>query len=460
MTEDEMDIFVKSYDLENDLLDRKPFVDRLLYICETLSNNRKGSCFAINGAWGVGKSFVLNMFENQIKNIQNEETNMDKYLLFHYDCWDYDYYEEPIIAIVASILDQIDNNVNALSEAKKQKVKALLRAVGSSLLIKANDKIEKETGINIKELCDIIHDGNEDYIKKIEDNKKFDIYFNFKSVLIRLQKTIKELSEDRTVVFVVDELDRCLPEYMIKVLERLHHIFYGLSNVQVIIAIDKGQLEHTIKQIYGNDTEVDKYLAKFIEFELKLNPGRLNDQFNERFSYYISRFEYINNKTLESDVASFQKNIFNGIDMRSRIELINKCDLLHGIICKEEKNDFVIMCIEMFLIVLKYWNVDLSAGKKSFSKNNPFYYKNNSGVLTGLDYLTVEFKHDEDSGILLYAQKEFNTYVRRNNIWSVIFSCYRYVVGFIGDKTDYDYYKEYNLNEYCDKFWKLLNTIN
>ena len=41
-------------------------------------------------------------------------------------------------------------------------------------------------------------------------------------------------AKDKTIIFVVDELDRCLPEYSIKVLERLHHVFEKTSNIQVI----------------------------------------------------------------------------------------------------------------------------------------------------------------------------------------------------------------------------------
>ena len=33
---------------------------------EILSENRKNASFAVNGAWGVGKTFVLNRFEEEI----------------------------------------------------------------------------------------------------------------------------------------------------------------------------------------------------------------------------------------------------------------------------------------------------------------------------------------------------------------------------------------------------------
>ena len=46
------------------------------------------------------------------------------------------------------------------------------------------------------------------------------------------------MSEEHTVVIVVDELDRCQPDYAIKTLERLHHLFCDLENIIVILSID------------------------------------------------------------------------------------------------------------------------------------------------------------------------------------------------------------------------------
>lgn len=236
---------------ETDLLDRQSFVEQVINIIEKQSVLRKNSCFAVNGHWGVGKSFVLNMIEGQIRMIQQEGPISDKYLLFHYDCWKYDYYEEPIIAIVASMMDELDTNVKIIPMDKVEMVKSILKAVGSSLLMNANDKIKELINIDIEEIADSLKNGLDNVDKKIENNHQYDSYFAFKKVLTCFRDTINGLAESQTVIMVVDELDRCLPEYMVKVLERLHHVFDKVENVQVIISMDKEQIKHTIHQIYG-----------------------------------------------------------------------------------------------------------------------------------------------------------------------------------------------------------------
>lgn len=82
------------------------------------------------------------------------------------------------------------------------------------------------------------------------DNQKFkfDQMFAFKKTLDETREKLKRMSEIKTVVIVVDELDRCMPEYAVKVLERLHHLFEGIPNTIVIMAVDSKQLENSVKK--------------------------------------------------------------------------------------------------------------------------------------------------------------------------------------------------------------------
>lgn len=102
------------------------------------------------------------------------------------------------------------------------------------------------------------------------DAELYDQYFGFREAIETVRNGIKEIANDQTVVIIVDELDRCLPTYAIKVLERIHHIFNGLENVVVIIAMEKKQIENSLHQIYGEGMDVDQYLKKFIPFSVKL----------------------------------------------------------------------------------------------------------------------------------------------------------------------------------------------
>ncbi len=443
-----------------DLLNRQEFVDKLIDITERLAKNKRSACYAVNGSWGAGKSFVLDMFLEQLVLIQQEGNIGDKYLIFPYNCWEYDYYEEPIIAIVASMLDEIDKDVNLLSEDKRDRIKGFLKAVGSGLLLTFNSAIKEKTGVDVQKIHEVIQSGNANTAEAVEQNHEYDPYFAFKNVLNRFRETIKSLSKDQTIIFVVDELDRCLPGYMIKVLERLHHIFYEIPNVQVVLSMDKEQISHTVRSIYGENTDVNKYLAKFINFEVDLPIGNLTDEYEKQHAYYLGKFEKQCSESYEEDVNEFYKNILKGIDMRGRIEIINKCNLLHDMILGEEKRDHAFMCVEMFLAVLKYWEATIPDRESHISIHVLFNTKRIVSVSTGLDYISQKYLENQEYNNYLSYDEHGRSYVRRDNIWGVVLATYRRIIGYKYEWFSVDDYVKLGLRKYSEDFWNLLQIIN
>lgn len=236
-----------------------------------------------------------------------------RFYVFNYNCWQYDYYEEPAIAIVASMLDMLNN----ADDLEKEKAKMVMKEITGKF-------IENRIGINLIEKYEDIKDKYKDNNKKRYD---FDELFSFKSTVDFTRKKIKELADERTILFIVDELDRCMPEYSIKVLERLHHLFDDIENVIVLLAIDSRQLEYSVRQIYGNYVDTQRYLKKFISFSVELNVGEIQDSILDKYIYYFTNFNDF------EDVASIIKKLINlsDIDIRNLDKLIEKIDLIHRI---------------------------------------------------------------------------------------------------------------------------------
>lgn len=94
---------------KEDILDRQLFIDKIISILKILSEKKRGTSFAIDGDWGSEKTFVLEQLEKQLEPVQSEETADDRYFLFHYNCWQYDYYDEPAVAIISAMLEKADS---------------------------------------------------------------------------------------------------------------------------------------------------------------------------------------------------------------------------------------------------------------------------------------------------------------------------------------------------------------
>ena len=75
---------------------------------------------------------------------------------------------------------------------------------------------------------------------------------------------------NRAIIFI-DELDRCRPEFAIKVLEQTKNLFQQ-ENTVVVYSTDITQLAHSLQGVYGPKFEGRKYLERFYDKRLELDP--------------------------------------------------------------------------------------------------------------------------------------------------------------------------------------------
>lgn len=393
---------VATDELPLDLLNRQGIIEQLMQLLNIISDNRSSSTFALNGTWGVGKTFVLNRLMKQLLDYQDGE----KFFVFHYNCWQYDYYEEPLIAIVAAMLDSVDQENHFFSQSLREKAKQGMAVAKPILENIAKDFIKKKVGVDITDLITFFKNGAnavEGINAQEVDANDYDKYYSFKKAISSAQDGIRALSQERTVVVIVDELDRCLPSYAIKVMERLHHLFAELDNCAVILAVDKGQLDQTVQQIFGAETDTTKYLKKFINFEVQLDAGRIEGSFCEKYTDYLSMFEY---SLFETDF-SFDKYfsaLLSGIDARTQERMMERIQTVHTLLFPDTKKDFSFMCIEvMWVVFTEQYNMrtrmpisyDGSIEKQCFFLPNK--------VMPGFS----EYMHEEWGRIQVSAQQHY-----------------------------------------------------
>lgn len=333
-----------------DILNRDEFVDRLLKLIENISANKTSTCFALNGEWGCGKTFVLDMLEERLRQIQSPEIFDDKYFVIHYNCWKYDYYEEPLIAIVATIISAVEEATKLIPDSEnKQKALGVLKKVGRALASILNKALKLKTGIDALAVYDTVREGIAEGKAVYEESHSYDVFFDFNQVMQGLKEELKILSEERMIVFVVDELDRCLPEYAVKVLERLHHLTEDSRNTITIVSVDKEKLTKSIDQLFAID-QPSKYLEKFIRFEVELDYGTVNASFSEKHKDYYALFDK-DIFTFDDSVKEFIKHVFGGIPIRTQEQLVERAMVAHNLLFTDKK-DYSFMCMELLLTIM------------------------------------------------------------------------------------------------------------
>lgn len=341
-----------------DLLNRENFIWNITYIIHSLSENKKGCCFAIEGEWGTGKTFVIEEIENQLKATQSEKLVDDKYFVFHYNCWKYDYYEEPSVAIISAMLTSIKEYETMINPKFDKIARSSIEVACEKIAEIAKTFVKNKIGVDVIGVF-------EDTQKKATDNARkayeFNDMFGFDQTIEKVRENLQEIAEEKTIVFVVDELDRCVPSYAIKVLERLHHIFYGIDNIIVIIAVDRKQLEHSVEEMFGiqnerqnrnNETIAEKYLKKFIDFSVELDNGAVNQHFAKKYESYYNQFHIADNDK-EEEVNQILRGMLNGIDIRSQEKIVERANIIHSLAINNEKTDISVMLFEVIYEVLQ-----------------------------------------------------------------------------------------------------------
>ena len=443
--------------IEGDFLNRQNFIKQVKNVIEVLSQNKKNACFAISGCWGIGKSYVLDKLEKQLLFEQDQERATDKYFVFHFNCWEYDYYEEPLIAIVSAMLDEINTKEKLFTESAREHIRSAAKLILSKIYEVGSKWLEAQTGVNLQEIKDELSEIHNDATTKISEAHQYDKYLDFKQALSTLRSEIEKIAAERTVIFVVDELDRCIPVYQIKVLERVHHVFNEIDNMQVVFAVDKSQLERTIQKMFGEKIDTQKYLAKFIKFEIELDEGTYSSQFEELLGYYFDQFRGNDDPLIDE----FKENIFSGIAIREKIEIVEKCYLLHNLLNPDDEKMFAeIMCIELFLAVVSHTKAKLQNSKSEVD----FFDMFGLGCTQGLKFLREKMSCRAgafgNGGERLYCVSDRGRiYIRPSDLWGILLGSYAIftgieIAGFLNNNDVMNYAKDYTR-----QFWDLLKTI-
>ncbi len=228
--------------LANDKLGRDKFLQTLFRLFDNFGNqNGHGLTIVINGKYGAGKTTLLDFIEE--KNAVDNKFNVVKY-----NTWENNFFDNPLIPILYTI-----SNLQSTGGKLKETAKTIIKNIPKAIL----STVAGVHGVDVQPLF-----SNENVFIEFDE---------YKSAIEKFKKVLTEYCANKKTILLVDELDRCLPEYQIKVLESLHHLL-DIPNLIILITLDKEQLETAIKAKFGESTNIHGYLAKFIQYEIDLPP--------------------------------------------------------------------------------------------------------------------------------------------------------------------------------------------
>ena len=102
--------------------------------------------------------------------------------------------------------------------------------------------------------------------------KKIENHHLEKETIQDFKKELNQLADklEKPLVFIIDELDRCRPDFAIRLIERIKH-FFDIPKIVFVLVMNKPQLLQSVKSFYGYDSEMNgDYLEKFVDFTVHL----------------------------------------------------------------------------------------------------------------------------------------------------------------------------------------------
>jgi len=240
----------------NDLLDRKTFVTKL---GEILLSGDQGIVLGLNGAWGTGKTTCVEFLQRELIN--------EGHVVIVLNAWADDYISDPLVAIIASLVE--DENFKRL--ISDERLIERLIAIGKNVMTLGVSlgvsRISRGalTPEDVTSVIEVKTDYSEILDQYTAEKKELSA---LRSVLVEISK-ILEASEDKKLIIIVDELDRCKPTYAISLFERIKHVL-EVENLRVLLAFDQKQLEATVEKHYGSNIDATRYLEKMFDLIVQL----------------------------------------------------------------------------------------------------------------------------------------------------------------------------------------------
>lgn len=402
-------------DLENPFanckLDRKKYSEVLTGIINAYS---EGFVLAINNKWGTGKTTFIKMWEQDLKN--------NDFQTVYFNAWENDFENNPLVALMGELKALTNKPTDPSFQKILKKASILSKHIIPIVAQSVVDKYIDTKGVKdaIIEASKGVADLFENDVNEYSNKKK-----SIQEFRTELSHYIANTNNGKPLIFIIDELDRCRPNYSVSILEQIKH-FFSIPDIVFILSIDKEQLGNAVRGVYGSDRiDSNEYLKRFIDIEYSI-PEPEKDVF---YKYLYSYFNF--DDFLENDSRKRHSEL--AYDKRSFLQFSTILFANDSVTLRQQEkifahsrlamrafgdNMYLIPEIFLFLVYIKVLNEDYYNNIKS--------KKLSISELQEKFYVIIKNKLNEDTErlltwleayLILFYSNLITPYSRMNNIY-------------------------------------------
>lgn len=279
--------------IRNDVINRNRKLIELMKLVNVLDKN---FIISIDGDWGCGKTFFIKQLIylsscddiSYFSDIDQEviKSFSEKHFTIYYNAWENDDHDNPLESIIYYIINEFSEKKKDFHDDKKL-FNLAKTTIMNFIELSSFGILKKEDLIEMTSFEDLAKSMVTVEEKKDALNKLFDFLLQYANRLI----------------LIIDELDRCRPDYAVKVLETIKH-FYNNPNITILVVTNNKELSHTISHNYGYNFDGYGYLNKIYDTVITLT----NDYKKE----YVQHMCDFSNKTyLPENISVLLFEYFN-----------------------------------------------------------------------------------------------------------------------------------------------------
>lgn len=423
-------LLIDENDVDYDFLHRDMIVE---HIYNSILNTRANNSFVIgiNGAWGSGKTTIVNIVKKKIKsNINDKEL-----ILSDFSPWIYDNPQNMMIGLLKSILVEANITSNPLEHEKifKSLVNVIFKKVGFDNTFVNNFFYNFDTVEKIKnELNDFLEFNQKRvvlFIDNLERAEADNIIFLFKLigqvfdlkrityVIIYDEDRLKDIFSDKLKIDYhyiekIIQQDISVPPIQQKLLSDICRVcigrlltFYGEKNLEkyrLIVDLivsevnDLRKLKRFLNTVVAEIFATQHYLSKYTLFALntiKFFDEDLYYNIYQNKEYFITTDKLCDMSTRHMDIDKE--------DSKKAKELFYK-------LIKDKNKEYKYLLSDMFIAVKRYFS-----GQDIISNNyneiDCDFIRKNKCIYSGI-YFDIYFSQNEN--IFLEINKEVNDFIK------------------------------------------------
>jgi KAP family P-loop domain len=277
-----------------DIFERRVYAEKWTkFLVKKSDTHSGGLTVALDAPWGAGKSFFVQRWAESLK---------ANHPVVIFDAWKNDHVDDPMVAFIAELTQAIkklkkdaDLTAPAAQKIEAESVK-MVKSMGNALLPTAKvigkAMARKVIGLETDELMEAwgsgrtpaaieitgaessaaISKGIEQFMQKTLDGyqQRRQGVEAFQQSLGQLVQLVEENAHLHKPLFVfIDEVDRCRPDFAIRLLEEVKHIF-GVKGIVFVLCVNVDQLSKSVRALYGSDFDGQGYLHRFFDLEFRL----------------------------------------------------------------------------------------------------------------------------------------------------------------------------------------------